>query len=378
MKIFLLSDGKSIHTKRWIDSLIDHGHDVYLFSLNRILDFNNKNLFVYRGISSLGKLGYILSIPKLNKYLNRVKPDIIHAHYLTGYGIMSGRIKINKPLILSAWGSDVFVTLRSNNLYSKMLRFLVKPALEKAYFITTETKIMADILRNEFNIKGDKLRVIPWGIDMNVFKMYSKEEISLLKRRMGLPVESFIITNVRNIKNFYRIHEIVKAIPHILNSYKDLDVYFILLSGYFDPSYLNLIKKMLKDLRIEKRVMIIEKFLTPPEMADILNISNIIISIPISDSFPISVIEGIACGSIPIVSDTFGTRELSDSSGLKLFFTSGEVNDLAEKIINLIDKYPIFEKEIIPWNLDIVRKKYSWEFSYTKMEYLYMEATNNF
>ncbi len=378
MKILLLSDGKSIHTKRWIDSLLQHNYNVYLFSLNEVLNINNKNLSVYEGITNFGKLDYILSIPMLNKIAKEIEPDIIHAHYLTGYGIMAGRIKINRPLILSPWGSDVFVTLRGNSLYSKLLRYLVRPALEKAIFITTETKTMADILRDEFDVKEDKLRVIPWGIDLNIFKIYSKEEVNLLKKRLGFSEESFIITSVRNIKEFYRVHEIVKAIPQVIRLYKDLDIGFVFLSGYFDFSYLESIKKMLKNLGINQKVIIVEKFLTPQETADFLNISNIIISIPISDSLPISVIEGIACGCIPVVSNTYGAKELSDNSGFKLFFTTGEADDLLEKLIDIINRYSSLKNEIIPWNLNIVKEKYSWEFSYMEMENLYKEAIKSF
>jgi glycosyltransferase involved in cell wall biosynthesis len=239
MKIFLLSDGKSIHTKRWVDSLLQHNHNVYLFSLNEVLN-SSKNLSVYRGITNFGKLDYVLSIPILDKIAEEIEPDIIHAHYLTGYGIMAGRIKINRPLILSPWGSDVFVTLRGDNLYSKLLRYLVRPALKKAIYITTETKIMADILKNEFNINETKLKVIPWGIDLETFKIVSEKNI--LKKKLGIPEDSFVITSIRSIKEFYRIHEIVKAIPKVLNSNRDINVFFVFVAGYFDPPYLNQIK----------------------------------------------------------------------------------------------------------------------------------------
>ena len=375
MKIFLLSDGKSIHTKRWIDSLLQNNHDIYLFSLNEVLN-NSKNLSVHRGINNFGKLDYILSIPMLNKIAKEIEPDIIHAHYLTGYGIMAGRIKINRPLILSPWGSDVFVTLRGNNLYSKLLRYLVRPALEKAIFITTETKIMADILKNEFNIDENKLKVIPWGIDLNTFKIVSEKNV--LKKKLGIPKDSFIITSIRSITEFYRIHEIVKAIPKILNFHKNMNMFFIFVAGYLDSYYFGQIKELIRKLNISQNIQTFDRFLSPKKVSDLLNISNIVISIPPSDSVPISILEGMACGCIPVVSNTFGTKELSDNSKFKLVFTTGKAIDLTEKLIDIINRYSTIKNEIIPWNLNIVKEKYSWEFSYTEMENLYKEAIKNF
>jgi glycosyltransferase involved in cell wall biosynthesis len=346
--------------------------------LDKFLNIDNKNLAIYRGTNRFGKLGYILSIPKLNKIVKEIEPDIIHAHYLTGYGTMVGRININRPLILSAWGSDVFVTLRGDSLYSKLLRYLVRPALKKALFITTETKIMADILRDEFNVEEDKLRVIPWGIDLNIFKIYSKEEVNLLKKQLGFSEDSFIITSVRNIKEFYRIHEIVKAIPKVLNSRKDINIVFIFIAGYFDSIYLGKVKELAKQLNISPKIQVFDRLLSPKEVSDILNISDIVISIPPSDNLPKSILEGMACGCIPVVSDTYGTRELADNSKLKLIFTSGKAEDLAEKLIDIIDVYPTIRNEFIPWNSKIVKEKYSWELSYREMENLYRKAMESF
>jgi glycosyltransferase involved in cell wall biosynthesis len=371
MKIFLLSDGKSIHTKRWVDSLLQHNHNVYLFSLNEVLNAN-KNLPIYRGITNFGKLDYILSIPMLDKIVKEIDPDIIHAHYLTGYGSMTGRIKINRPLILSPWGSDVFVTLRGNNLYSKFLRYLVRPALEKATYIITETIIMADILRSEFSVDKNRLKVIPGGIDLGIFNIVSEK--NMLKKKLGIPEDSFVITSIRNITEFYRIHEIVKAIPKVLNSNKNINIFFVFVAGYFDSSYLDQIKENARKLNISQNLLILDRFLSPKEVSDVLNISDIVISIPPSDNLPKSILEGMACGCIPVVSNTFGTKELSENSKFKLVFTTGEADDLAEKLIDIINRYSTIKNDIIPWNLNIVKEKYSWEFSYMEMENLYKEA----
>jgi glycosyltransferase involved in cell wall biosynthesis len=137
-------------------------------------------------------------------------------------------------------------------------------------------------------------------------------------------------------------------------------------------------KGNIRQLNISQNLLILDRLLSLKEVSDVLNISDIVISIPPSDSLPKSVLEGMACGCIPVVSNTFGTRELLDNSKFKLFFTTGEADDLAEKLIDIINRYSTIKNEIITWNLNIVKEKYSWEFSYMEMENLYKEAIKNF
>jgi glycosyltransferase involved in cell wall biosynthesis len=138
------------------------------------------------------------------------------------------------------------------------------------------------------------------------------------------------------------------------------------------------VKELAKQLNISPKIQVFDRLLSPKEVSDILNISDIVISIPPSDNLPISILEGMACGCIPVVSDTYGTRELAGNSKLKLIFTSGKAEDLAEKLIDIIDVYPTIRNEFIPWNSKIVKEKYSWELSYRGMENLYRKAMESF
>jgi len=375
MNICLLSDGKSIHTMRWVKSLLEHNHNVSLISLNESL-YTQKNISFHKISFGFGKLDYILSVPFVNKIIKQVNPDLIHVHYLTGYGSIAANITIDRPIILSPWGSDVFVTLRGKGLYSKILRNLIRPALTKASFITTETKSMADILKKEFQVNEDKLKVIPWGIDLSIFNPISREEKSDLKRKLGIPENSLIVTSIRNMKEFYRIHEIVKAFSKVLKLNKD--IFLILITGYYDLVYLEEIKKLVFDLNLSNNILIIEELLNSQNFANLLCISDIIISIPISDNLPKSVIEGMACGAIPIVSISYGTKELVEDSKFKLILTIANVEDLAQKLKDVICNFENIKNEFVTWNFDLIKKNYSWEISYLKMEELYKLSIKEF
>jgi len=54
-----------------------------------------------------GGARYILAAPRVRRLLGRIKPDIVHAHYATGYGLL-GSLAASSPYVLSVWGSDIY------------------------------------------------------------------------------------------------------------------------------------------------------------------------------------------------------------------------------------------------------------------------------
>ena len=117
MKILLLADANSSHVQKWAIGLVNLGVEVALFSFNRAqYDWYSqvKNLhIVYQpeansdSISVFQKLGYLLHLSRLKKAIDLFRPDIIHAHYASSYGLL-GALSNFHPFLISVWGSDVY------------------------------------------------------------------------------------------------------------------------------------------------------------------------------------------------------------------------------------------------------------------------------
>ena len=108
MKIIFLGEAASIHTIRWVNSLSEKGIEVILVSLKGKLDTigkisdNVKVIYLPFGT----KLGYYLNMFALKKIISKEEPDLINAHYASGYGTLGRLSGFNKKL-LNVWGSDV-------------------------------------------------------------------------------------------------------------------------------------------------------------------------------------------------------------------------------------------------------------------------------
>ena len=106
MKVLLLGGANSIHTLRWANGLAGKGVEVHLASIHPLQDELDSAVKFYR-LPYSSPAGYVLAAPCLKRLLKKIKPDLMNAHYATGYGLLA-RLSGFKPTLLSVWGSDVY------------------------------------------------------------------------------------------------------------------------------------------------------------------------------------------------------------------------------------------------------------------------------
>ena len=105
LKIALLAGISSIHTTRWANALAERGYDIHLLTQHRGGDVVSANVKLHY-LPFQGNKGYFLNVPFLRVLLRKLKPDLLHTHYASGYGTL-GRLSGFHPYLLSVWGSEV-------------------------------------------------------------------------------------------------------------------------------------------------------------------------------------------------------------------------------------------------------------------------------
>ena len=116
MRVLLLSDTYSEHTEKWALGLASKGIEIGLFSFNKASYAwykNNENITLLfeptQKINTnglLNKFAYLKYLLPLKKAIKQFKPDVLHAHYATSYGLL-GALSSFQPYVISAWGTDV-------------------------------------------------------------------------------------------------------------------------------------------------------------------------------------------------------------------------------------------------------------------------------
>jgi L-malate glycosyltransferase len=374
MKICILADARSIHTRRWVEEFSKNGHLVYLISKmphnedypeNAKIYLLRKSCGIYIPIVSFA-MNLIYDVIQAKRIMKKIKPDILHCHYVTEYGII-GALTGFHPLITSVWGSDVLI----EPYQSHISRYIAVYALNRSDIITTTAKFMKSYIIGNFNLAKDKIIRIPWGIDTNIFCKGYENKVIALKKQLNIKADSPIILSNRSMSDHYAIESIINEIPYVLKI--NSESIFIFLRGYGPISFENKMKNLAKNMNISRNIIFISEKINSDEMAVYLNLADIFISVPKTDQFASSIMEGMGCGAIPIVRNIDVYKQYLENGKNAFLIDPEKPQELANSIIYCINHGEL-KMEFYMLNRRIIEEEENWIKNAKKMEDIYNKA----
>ncbi|MBE6055084.1 MAG: glycosyltransferase family 4 protein [Clostridium sartagoforme] len=319
MKICYLGDANSIHTKKLCCFFRDKGYDVSVISLNdgeiEGVKVHSMAMKVENQGNSLSKIRYLKNIMKIRRIVKEIKPDILHAHYATSYGLI-GSIVNYKPYIISVWGSDVYDFPKKSFIHRKILKFNLK----KADLVLSTSKIMAEET-NKYTNK--KIPITPFGVDIEKFKP---------KDIIGENKDDIVIGTVKTLEVNYGIDYLIRAFSIIVNRNRNLNIKLKIAGKGSKEGEL---KHLCKELDIDEQVEFLG-FVNQNEVPNVFKCMDIAVFPSIFESFGVAAVEAEACGIPVIVSDVGGLMEATSPGYSSLVFKKKDINDLADKIETLL------------------------------------------
>ncbi len=206
MKVAFIAHAGSWHTIRWYDALRDR-IDLKVYSFHSGSGSIGGDGIVVLESSFPSKLNYLFSVDILREKLDEFMPDIIHAHYATGYGYLGSRVG-RKPFVVSVWGSDIFDFPYKSFLHRRLLRSVLSRA---DAVCATSNSLKRGTLKIFPELKG-KVRVIPFGIDTDLFSPAD-----------GKKSEDRIVIGVAKILDkIYRIDLLMKVFDNLAGVHDNL------------------------------------------------------------------------------------------------------------------------------------------------------------
>ena len=357
-KLCFIANGVSIYTKKWVNHFAQNGYETHLISFSLIPDGYDDKVVLHSLNKHLPQnhLNGLLWLIQTRLLIKKIKPDILHTHSITilsFLGMMTGF----RPLIMQAWGSDVMVAPSK----SKLTKNLVTIVLGRADVIITTSPYLKEYLYENFDSSFDKVKVIPIGINLDIFKKVST-------------VHDFTILSPRALKSHYRIENIVKAMPQVIAKYPSTTLIILNSSMVKDDTYTDKIEALISDLGIKDNITLISDRQSPSDMAEKYNASNALISIPKTDQFASSIQEGMACGVLPIVGD-LEVYKLYLTHGYNALFVDPESpKDIADAVIHCIEN-PDLKERFYEINRQLIIEHEDWTKNIKRLEELYSEYT---
>jgi len=278
----ILGDAQSIHVQRICRFFIQKNVHIHLITFRpENIEGVTVHYFPVHSIKPEGgNISILRHLFSIRKLVRKLRPDAVYAIYATSYGFMGAFANV-KPFVVHALGSDILVSPRRHFLYRWILRYVFKKAKVIFSFSDFITKTII-----QMHVSTEKVKLAVLGIDSSQFYL-----------RKDIPKQPFSIISTRNFEEIYRVHALIPAIALLKERYPTLKV-FIAGKGTQE----NKIRELVKQYQLENQVSFLGH-LSPEQLAKHLSETLVYVSLSASDGTSVSLLEAMACGCIPVVTN---------------------------------------------------------------------------
>ena len=337
MRIIYFSKSYTPHDYRFLSSLSRTDHEVYYLKLEmnkrqtedrpvpeniqQILWAGGQREFRWRDVPRLTF--------DLRRLVNELKPDLLHAGPIQNcafIAVLSGF----RPILAMSWGYDLVMDADK----SAWTRGVTRYTLKRCAFFASDAKVSRDKAIS-FGTDPEKTVIFPWGTDIEHFLPKKAENGKKAASSNRKPITLFCN---RTWEPIYGVDVLAKAFVKV--AAVDPTVDLILLGGGSEGAR---IRQILMNGGVLDRV----HFGGHVSQADLprwYHMADLYISPSHVDGSSVSLMEALASGLPCLVSDIPGNREWIEDGINGWLFRDGDVDDLAEKILNEIKNRKSFGK----------------------------------
>lgn len=320
--------------------------------INKISDHVSIHYLPYKS-----KIGYFFNYFHCRKVLHDIKPDILNAHYASGYGLM-GLMADYHPYALSVWGADVY----DFPYYSSIHMWITLKILNSSDAILSTSNVMAEQVKRIYSSKKD-IYITPFGVDTTLFRSNKENHSS---------TSSLVVGTVKTLESKYGIDTLIKAFS-IVYQYKEKYSREICLKIVGSGSEEKRLKQLVDDLNLNE-VVEFTGFVSHDLVPKYLNEFDIYVAVSRldSESFGVAVIEASACELPVIVSNVGGLAEVVKDKKTGFLVPKENPLSLAEALNSLLLNESL-RREIGESGRQHVKTLYSWDKCILTMETAYQE-----
>jgi glycosyltransferase involved in cell wall biosynthesis len=312
MRLVLWGDGESPHLLKWARALAPQlelwaaSSRGFLPGFDALLPPERRLALGTRPNAGGGNTALLRKLPQFASWLRRVRPDWVHAHYLSSHGTLAwlAATLLGAPgrLVGSAWGSDVLVTPQR----SALQRALLGRVLRACALTTSDSLHMAQRMRD---LGAGEVMCFPFGLEA-------------LPPLPSYKDDALFFAN-RGLEPIYAPQRVIEVFAAIAAQWPQARLVVA-----NDGSLLGALQAQVRNLGLLDQVRFVGK-LDAVTQAEHYARSRWYLSLPRSDSVSVSVLEALAHGCVPLLSDLPANRELVRSGDNGLILADGTMPSAA-------------------------------------------------
>jgi L-malate glycosyltransferase len=293
LRYVLWGDGNSPHLLKWARALaVQPGVELwaassrgFLAGFDAVLPAERRLALATQPRAAGGNVALLATLPALVRWLRQVDADWIHAHYLTSHGTLALLARraggLRARLVGSAWGSDILVTPAR----SALMRWLTRQVLAACALTTSDSAVMAERMRA---LGAGEVMVFPFGLETMPPAPEAKND-------------QLFFAN-RGLEPIYQPERVLAQFAALAGDHGHLVV-------ANEGTLRAALEQQCRQLGLASRVQFVGR-LEADAQAQWYSRARWYLSLPASDSVAVSVLEAMAHGCVPLLSDLPANREL--------------------------------------------------------------------
>ncbi len=316
MRLLFVADGRSPIARNWIRYFSERGDEVHLASTfacepDMRLDSLHVIPVAFSGSASkgqastgrpsgrglglrsavrhwLGPLTIRHAAGSLRRLTQELQPDLVHAMRIPFEGMLAADGYAGCPLLVSVWGNDFTLHAASSGLMAHYTSW----AMQVADGLHADCQ--RDIrLAKQWGFDPSRPTLVApgnGGVRMEVFHAPAR------------PVGEPIVVNPRGFRTYVRNEVFFRAVPLVLARRPEARFLCVAMAGERHA------EQWVRELGIQDAVELLPA-LPHAGMADLFRRSQLVASISVHDGTPNTLLEGMACGCLPVAGDLESIRE---------------------------------------------------------------------
>ncbi len=329
MRIIYFSSSYSPHDHRFLAALAKTDHEVFYLRLAPDMKASERRpvpssveQISWAGGSWSFRWGDVPArVLELRRIVHQIHPDLIHAGPIQTCAFLSV-LSGFRPVLTMSWGFDLMQDAERNLWW----RWVTSYTLRHSTFFTSDAGVTKE-RAVAFGMDADRTAVFPWGVDLRLFAP-GKSRPPDARKRSGRRGDLVLLCN-RSWEPRYGVDVLARAFALALR--RDQRLTLLLIGG---GSQTHVIRGILEDGGAIDRVL----FAGHVEYADLprwYHMADVFVSPSHVDGSSVSLMEALACGIPPLVSDIPANREWVRHDVNGWLFKDGDAEGLADQIVTL-------------------------------------------
>jgi glycosyltransferase involved in cell wall biosynthesis len=297
LTILHIGNGRAFKIKAIADAFVQRGHDVHMVPIPPIDgNWDGVTWHCLPNPAVPGRAQVVARSLQLRRLAHRLKPDVVHAHNAWGPGWYGASVGLH-PFVIHAYGGDLLPEQYAGR--PAIQRHLTVWSCRTADRIVVTGRHMIDAARR-LGVPRERLLVLPRGVDLERYR--PGLDTAGLRKQLGIEAAAPVILSPR-----YQVDETLYNLDTVIDAFVAVrrQCPTAICLQLYEPGRESGRSRLQKIA--EARGLADGYRLVPAvdnaAMPLLYNLADVVVSVPSSDGFPVTVLEASACAAPLVVSD---------------------------------------------------------------------------